>query len=195
MTTSTSGVKQNILVLIPDIKFSILEFTPQRDMIALTKISPDWRICVDAFIDAKVRDLGDQLENPDIQETLAFSDDILTLMRAKNINAHSCLIGAYDGGNIFLAGWIIETKNQDLDLTSEKLGVIDWLFDNMLIDEDTKESIYRHNSWNARRGGHRDLVEWMISKGANQWNGGLWGACGGGHRDLAELMIARGNNN
>ena len=44
----------------------------------------------------------------------------------------------------------------------------------------------------ACHGGHRDIVELMITKGAANWNEGLYGACRGGHRDMAELMIAKG---
>src|SRR5690554_5281019 len=36
-------------------------------------------------------------------------------------------------------------------------------------------------------GGHRDVVELMIEKGANDWNSGLRAACEEGHRDLVEL--------
>ena len=32
----------------------------------------------------------------------------------------------------------------------------------------------------------------MIEKGANTWNWGLEGACKGGHRDLVNLMIEKG---
>jgi ankyrin repeat protein len=45
--------------------------------------------------------------------------------------------------------------------------------------------------WGAYQGGHLDLVEWMILKGANDRNT-LWGACQAGNRDLAEIMIQRG---
>ena len=41
-------------------------------------------------------------------------------------------------------------------------------------------------------GGHRELAELMIEKGATDWNWGLMDACYGGHRDLAEWMIAKG---
>ena len=53
-------------------------------------------------------------------------------------------------------------------------------------------------------GGHRDLVDFMIKKGANDWNLGLIGACKGGaccagghcpHRDLVDFMIDKGANN
>ena len=32
----------------------------------------------------------------------------------------------------------------------------------------------------------------MISKGANNWNNGLYGACIGGHKEIVELMISKG---
>ena len=41
-------------------------------------------------------------------------------------------------------------------------------------------------------GGHRDLVYFMINKGANDWNMGLKYSCWGGHRDLVDFMIEKG---
>ena len=41
-------------------------------------------------------------------------------------------------------------------------------------------------------GGHKELVELMILKGADDWNGGLRVACFGHHEELAELMIVKG---
>jgi hypothetical protein len=41
-------------------------------------------------------------------------------------------------------------------------------------------------------GGHKELAELMIARGANDWNYGLSGACFAGHKELAEFMIARG---
>jgi hypothetical protein len=40
--------------------------------------------------------------------------------------------------------------------------------------------------------GHEDLAELMIAKGADKFDWGLEGACEGGHKDLAELMIIKG---
>ena len=55
------------------------------------------------------------------------------------------------------------------------------------------------NDWNgglsgACKGGHLELAKLMISKGANNWNWGLRGACEGGHLELAKLMISHGAN-
>ena len=44
----------------------------------------------------------------------------------------------------------------------------------------------------ACKGGHRDLVDLMISKGANDWGFALQAACEGGHRDLVDLIIEKG---
>jgi len=38
----------------------------------------------------------------------------------------------------------------------------------------------------AARGGNIDLVDWFISKGANDWNYGMNGAALGGHKELEE---------
>ena len=55
------------------------------------------------------------------------------------------------------------------------------------------------NDWNgglsgACIGGHLELAKLMISHGANDWNWGLRGACGGGHLELVNLMIFHGAN-
>ena len=52
-------------------------------------------------------------------------------------------------------------------------------------------------NWNwglegACMGGHLELAELMISRGANDWNSGLDGACYGRQLALIELMISRG---
>ena len=45
------------------------------------------------------------------------------------------------------------------------------------------------------RSGHKELVELMISKGADNWNDGLAGACQGGHTEIVKLMIKKGATN
>ena len=39
----------------------------------------------------------------------------------------------------------------------------------------------------ACRNGNINLVNLMISKGANNWNDGMCGACEGGHIDIAKI--------
>ena len=56
------------------------------------------------------------------------------------------------------------------------------------------------NNWNRGlygtcQGGKRELAELMIEKGADDWNRGLDGACLGGHIDLANYMIEKGATN
>ena len=34
--------------------------------------------------------------------------------------------------------------------------------------------------------GHKEIIEYMISKGANNWNIGLIGACYGGHIEIVD---------
>src|SRR3989304_4980498 len=48
--------------------------------------------------------------------------------------------------------------------------------------------------WGACEGGYRDIVSLMIEHGANNWNGGLVSACEGGHRDIVDFMIENGAN-
>jgi len=40
----------------------------------------------------------------------------------------------------------------------------------------------------AAEGGHRDLVDFFISKGANDWNLAMYYAALGGHRDLVDFF-------
>ena len=54
----------------------------------------------------------------------------------------------------------------------------------------------------AAKGGHRDLVDFFISKGADFWNKGadnwnraMYYAAQGGHRDLVDFFISQGANN
>ncbi len=44
----------------------------------------------------------------------------------------------------------------------------------------------------ACRGGHKHIVNRMITEGATDWNSGLFGACEGGHIDIVDLMISKG---
>jgi hypothetical protein len=44
----------------------------------------------------------------------------------------------------------------------------------------------------ACQGGHQDIAQWMIEKGADNFSLGLRGACRGGHRSMAEWMIEKG---
>lgn len=44
----------------------------------------------------------------------------------------------------------------------------------------------------ACSGGHREIVEHLIARGATNWNEGLHGACLGRQRELAEFMIQCG---
>jgi len=51
-------------------------------------------------------------------------------------------------------------------------------------------------NWNwglrgACRGGHMEIVRLMISKGANDWNRGLFGACYRGHMNIVQFMIEK----
>jgi len=44
----------------------------------------------------------------------------------------------------------------------------------------------------AAKGGHKDLVEFFISKGASEWDEGMWDAAQGGHKDLVDFFISKG---
>ena len=56
------------------------------------------------------------------------------------------------------------------------------------------------DNWNgglhgACYGGNMKIVKLMIEKGASWWNYGLYGACQGGNMKIVKLMIEKGANN
>lgn len=46
----------------------------------------------------------------------------------------------------------------------------------------------------AAKGGHKDIIDFFISQGANDWNGGMSGASYG-HNELVDFFISQGANN
>jgi len=49
--------------------------------------------------------------------------------------------------------------------------------------------------YNAAKGGHKELVDLFIKNGANKWNLGMYGAAEGGHKELVDLFVKKGANN
>jgi hypothetical protein len=47
----------------------------------------------------------------------------------------------------------------------------------------------------ACEGGHREIIKLLIVNGVTSFDDGLYGACRGGQRDIAELMMIKGANN
>ena len=47
----------------------------------------------------------------------------------------------------------------------------------------------------AAIGGHRDIIDFFIKKGATDWNWGIIYAAKGGHRDLVDFFIQKGVTN
>ena len=58
--------------------------------------------------------------------------------------------------------------------------------------EDNWRGKFNNAMKNAARGGHQDLVNFFISKGAHNWNLGMNGAARGGHQDLVDFFISKG---
>jgi len=44
----------------------------------------------------------------------------------------------------------------------------------------------------AAKAGHKDVVDFFISKGSKYWQGGMEGAAEGGHKDLVDFFISKG---
>jgi ankyrin repeat protein len=47
----------------------------------------------------------------------------------------------------------------------------------------------------AAQNGHKNIVDYLIERGADNWNGGMAGAIKGNHRDLVNFFIKNGANN
>jgi hypothetical protein len=43
-----------------------------------------------------------------------------------------------------------------------------------------------------QEGGHKELVDFFIEKGANDWDDGMYGAAEGGHKELVDFFIQKG---
>src|SRR3989344_1416031 len=46
----------------------------------------------------------------------------------------------------------------------------------------------------AAYGGHKELVDLFVKKGATDWNYGMYGAAYGGHKELVDLFVKKGAN-
>src|SRR3989344_3238609 len=46
----------------------------------------------------------------------------------------------------------------------------------------------------AAEGGHKELVDLFVKKGANNWDWGMHGAAEGGHKELVDLFVKKGAN-
>ena len=47
---------------------------------------------------------------------------------------------------------------------------------------------------NSAKGGHKNLINYFVSEGADYWNGGLVGAAEAGRKDLIDFFISKGAN-
>ena len=65
---------------------------------------------------------------------------------------------------------------------------------NMIINSHNYEH-YEYGLKGACRGGHLEIINMMLSKGATNYNWGLEGACLGGHLELVKMMLDLGANN
>jgi len=85
-----------------------------------------------------------------------------------------------------------------LDLAGQDYGIAM----NLAAYDDNKDLIdffiYKGvDNWNlgmegAAQRGNRDLVDYFISRGADDWDWGLFKAAEGGHRDLVDFFITKG---
>ena len=51
-----------------------------------------------------------------------------------------------------------------------------------------------YGMYGAAQGGHKELVDLFVKKGANYWNSGMRGAAEGGHKELVDLFVKKGAN-
>lgn len=65
--------------------------------------------------------------------------------------------------------------------------------DHLSIIKSKKNELWLNQGFrSACKGGHKELAELMIIKGADDYNIGLYNTCRGGHKELVELMIIKG---
>jgi len=125
--------------------------------------------------------------------------DMVQFMISKGaIDWNNGLYGACLGGHMFIIQLMI-SKAECLPAVTQNIAQIECLKSQNNFRHH-KKSFFGHNEWNQGlahgcRGGHMDIVQYMIEKGANNWNSGLINACHGGHMDIVQLMIEKGANN
>ena len=107
-----------------------------------------------------------------------------------NINNDKELKEKCKNENIFT---ILKNKNNNLNWN-------DGLFEacrgghlnivNLMIEKGADN--WNHGLRGACQNGHLNIINYMIDKGAYSWNYGLYGACLGGHLNIVNLMIEKG---
>ena len=62
-------------------------------------------------------------------------------------------------------------------------------------DDSKKDKVFYINRAmaDAAKGGHKDVIDFFISKGADKWDWGLQEAASGGHKDLINFFISKGS--
>ena len=51
---------------------------------------------------------------------------------------------------------------------------------------------WEQGMWGAAEGGHQDIVEYFVAKGARDWDLGMSCAAKGGHRELVDYFVSKG---
>ena len=107
------------------------------------------------------------------------------------INDDNLEIACYVG-SFGLTKWMID-KNHDLKKNCGFYGACRGGHkDLVLFMIDIGADWYDWGLKGACRGGHKELVMLMIEKGPKDWNLGLYGTCHGGHEEITTLMIKKG---
>lgn len=107
------------------------------------------------------------------------------------------LLNAVKGKNIKImeilrrGGAVLLTETIAIGFATGDLDIFNWFQKNFDIPN-TYNLLDDHLLCAACRGGHLDLINYVISYGNRNWNHGLEGACFGGHVDIALLMIKYG---
>src|SRR3989344_2578926 len=63
------------------------------------------------------------------------------------------------------------------------------------VNELVRQGAYVNSGmYGAAEGGHKELVDLFVKKGANNWNLGMCSAAEGGHKELVDLFVKKGAN-
>ena len=133
--------------------------------------------------------------NKDLDRLLLLRFDDRALLNTLSLGTKNRLINKYLNDETF---WILrfEQKYPSDFETAQKLKHRLWKDFSLLLIKylDLAKGNYNTAMKLAARGGHHDLVDFFIYKGADYWNTGMQGAAQGGHHDLVDFFIYKGAN-
>lgn len=185
-----------------DIVYNIFRFVSGVTLVRVSRVNWTYYNVSNEFISKfyRKRNLPIPSNKKDILFDLSLIDDDLNIIKKFGYNypyyglKRSALFDSKSGLKYFLSAiseipckdkiyllFIIEGAAQGNNLELIKI----------FISEYTKSDL-NFGLASAARGGHIDIINFLISKGADEWNMGLDGAAEGGYKNLMDFFISRG---